>query len=362
MLGDYRNYLDGLNQRLVDLELNIPVISLKDYLDYFILGSVLDEVYWCSNLLESNSIKENFSETEDLQSDYESGTISVSSGSAFFSGLAQQTKIVEPTEEVHGIYLEDIVVEVKPQEPVGDVHGIYLEDISTPEGKSFKEEAESSEGGDLGFEDLDYEEDSNDLEYEESDDLSYEEDSNDLSYEEEFDDLEYDESDDLSFDDENDLSFEDADSNDLEYEESDDLSYEGEDDLSYEDGDDLSYEDDDLSFEDANEDDLSYEDDDDLSYEDDDLSFEDDLSYEDDDLSFEDAIDNSSIYKGNNDSINNNLHQVNTNISPQPNITKGSQSISSTNKDLSDVLQDTTNEILTRVKGSVIKQIRKLVE
>ena len=389
MLEDYRKYLLGIRNNLIQCGIEFPVSSIDSYRDLFYTGYYLDDLIWYYSVLEISGSEDRLSgfylplgnyfnnkmrqvfyqEFMEFLVDY--NKISVRQVSKLFNNSKLIEEESSNTEDnvvklkesgivytEAGRYVEDYIVEdsnTKENNVLYIEHGVYVEDyivwevqenINFVQNGRYVEDYKSDSSiifVQNGIYVEDYQERGN---VEKLDSSNYE---NDLLEEEETeleDDLieEDEESDFIEYED--DLVEEESDfieyENDLVEEEEQEESSDFEDDLvEGEEESDLIEEDEESDFIEY-EDDLIEEYEDDLIEEDEESDF---IEYEDDLIEEEETV-------------------KDKNITVNKNSIQSTQKVASTlkkqSRDVDDVIQDVVNGVLTSVKRGAIKLVKKL--
>ena len=382
MLEDYRKYLLGIRNNLIQCGIEFPVSSIDSYRDLFYTGYYLDDLIWYYSVLEISGSEDRLSgfylplgnyfnnkmrqvfyqEFMEFLVDY--NKISVRQVSKLFNNSKLIEEESSNTEDnvvklkesgivytEAGRYVEDYIVEdsnTKENNVLYIEHGVYVEDyivgevqenINFVQNGRYVEDYKSDIGiifVQNGIYVEDYQERGN---VEKLDPSNYE---NDLLEEEESE-LE----DDL-IECEDDLVEEEEESDFIEYE--NDLVEEEEPEESSDFEDDLveGEEESDLIEEDEESDFIEYEDD--LIEE-----YEDDLIEEDEESDFieyeDDLIEEEEIVKDKNITVNKNSIQSTQNVA---------STLKKQSRDVDDVIQDVVNGVLTSVKRGAIKLVKKL--
>lgn len=384
MLEDYRKYLLGIRNNLIQCGIEFPVSSIDSYRDLFYMGYYLDDLIWYYSVLEisgsedrlsgfylplgnyfnnkmrqvfyqefmeflvdynkisvrqvsklfnnSKLVEEESSNTEDnVVKLKESGIVYTEAGRYVEDYIVEDSNIKENNVLYieHGVYVEDYIVG-EVQENINFVqNGRYVEDYKSDIGIIFVQNGiyveDYQERGNVGK--LDSSNYENDLLEEEETELKddlieYEDDL--VEEEEESDFIEYE--------------------NDLVEEEEQEESSDFEDDLvEGEEESDLIEEDEESDFIEY-EDDLIEEYEDDLIEEDEESDF---IEYEDDLIEEEE----SQTVKDKNITVNKNSIQSTQKVA---------STLKKQSRDVDDVIQDVVNGVLTSVKRGAIKLVKKL--
>ena len=375
MLEDYRKYLLGIRNNLIQCGIEFPVSSIDSYRDLFYTGYYLDDLIWYYSVLEISGSEDRLSgfylplgnyfnnkmrqvfyqEFMEFLVDY--NKISVRQVSKLFNNSKLIEEESSNTEDnvvklkesgivytEAGRYVEDYIVEdsnTKENNVLYIEHGVYVEDyivgevqenINFVQNGRYVEDYKSDIGiifVQNGIYVEDYQERGN---VEKLDSSNYE---NDLLEEEETE-LE------------DDLIEEDEESDFIEYE--NDLVEEEEQEESLDFEDDLveGEEESDLIEEDEESDFIEYEDD--LIEE-----YEDDLIEEDEESDFieyeDDLIEEEETVKDKNITVNKNSIQSTQKVA---------STLKKQSRDVDDVIQDVVNGVLTSVKRGAIKLVKKL--